>query len=101
MHRDYKSLCLPLMQVVRAADIYTPEEFKHTVIMAFDEIARACVTKISCEFKELMAILDWESWFKGQDPEAWPNEISNFRARDDTVHSARFQGRTKARADRP
>jgi hypothetical protein len=36
-----------------------------------------------------------------QDSEAWPNEIGSFKARDDTIHSARFQGRIRARDDRP
>lgn len=67
----------------------------------FNEITRQHMGKVLCLFKELMAVFDWVKFFKGQVDGAWPNEISNFRSRDDTVHSSRFQRRIKAREDRP
>lgn len=83
-------------------DIYTPEEFRDAVISAFSAIEMACLTTIVCDFRELVAVLDWATWLtSGQGQEAWPNVIGNFKARDDTVHSARFQARARARDDRP
>jgi hypothetical protein len=82
-------------------DLFTPQEFKDAVITSFSAVKLGCHTAINCVFSELMAVFDWTKWFAGQGKDMWPNKISNFRTREETVHSSRFQRRVVAREDRP